>query len=60
MVQEKEQVQGKGPNFKDHIFVGHNNTDLDSVGSAIGAAELFGGMSDQRFALPVLLMFERI
>ena len=27
------------------VFVGHTATDLDSIGSAIGAAELFGGVA---------------
>ncbi len=57
---EKEVAQGKGgPALANCIFVGHNNTDLDSVGSAIGAAELFGGValrashlnSETKFAL---------
>lgn len=31
--------------LKDAIFVGHVNTDLDSVAGAIGAAALFGGIA---------------
>jgi len=30
--------------FENCIFVGHINTDLDSVAGAIGAAELYGGV----------------
>ena len=29
--------------LKDAVFVGHLNTDMDSIASAIGAAELFAG-----------------
>jgi hypothetical protein len=59
---EKERAQGKGgPALKDCIFVGHNNTDLDSVGSAIGAAELFGGTSQClcAYGMTVLLVCSR-
>lgn len=31
--------------LRDAIFVGHINTDLDSVAGAIGAAALFGGVA---------------
>jgi inorganic pyrophosphatase/exopolyphosphatase len=46
-VESEETIRGLTdlPDFKDVGFVGHTATDMDSIGSALGAAELFGGIA---------------
>lgn len=40
-----EQYDCLPDNFKDCVFVGHKATDLDSIGSALACADLFGGVA---------------
>jgi manganese-dependent inorganic pyrophosphatase len=35
------------PDFRDVVFVGHTATDMDSIGSALGCAELFDGVASR-------------
>jgi len=44
-LEEAERAAGetKIASLKNCLFVGHTNTDMDSIGSAIACAELFGG-----------------
>eukprot|EP00823_Brevimastigomonas_motovehiculus_P004912 TRINITY_DN3362_c0_g3_i2.p1 TRINITY_DN3362_c0_g3~~TRINITY_DN3362_c0_g3_i2.p1 ORF type:complete len:504 (-),score=125.19 TRINITY_DN3362_c0_g3_i2:97-1608(-) len=55
----KKQIKPKALDFQNCVFVGHKSADLDSIASAIGAADLFDGIplraselnSESKFAL---------